>query len=190
MVEPIKHKSEEAEKKAKVKSDEEESPPASDVRISKRGGERGEMAPRESASALFDFDPFAVDPLKLLQNVMGLLDMGRARAVEQTALAPVEMFERGEELVVRADLPGMSKEDVSIEISNGCLLIEGERLEEEREEDVGFYRSERAYGTFRRAIALPDGVDADAAKAQFKDGVLEIVMPQKRTQSRRLQIEG
>lgn len=160
-----------------------------EVRVTKRGGDRGDLAARESGAALFDFDPFALDPFTLLQNVVGLLDLGRTRNVERTALAPLEVFERGDELVVRADLPGVKKDDVTIEISNGYLLIEGERIDERADDAAGFYRSERSYGSFRRAIALPDGVDADTAKAQFKDGVLEIAMKQRPAQSKRLHIE-
>ena len=162
-----------------------------EVRVNKRGGgERGDLATRQSGSALFDFDPFSMDPFSLLQNVVGMLDLGRQRTFERAALAPLEIFERGDQLVVRADLPGINKNDIRIEIANGYLLLEGERVEENRETDEGFYRSERAYGSFRRAVALPEGVDANSAKAQFKDGVLEVVMKQSRPQSRRLEIEG
>lgn len=89
----------------------------------------------------------------------------------------VEVLERKGELVVRADLPGMSPEDVKVEISDGTLSIEGERKYEKEEKKEGFYRSERAYGRFSRAIALPEGVAVDKAAAAFKNGVLEVTMP-------------
>lgn len=89
----------------------------------------------------------------------------------------IEAFERKGEFVVRADLPGMSKDNVKVEVSDGELVIQGERTEEKEQKEKGYYASERSYGAFYRALPLPDGVKADDAKATFKDGVLEIVMP-------------
>ncbi len=94
------------------------------------------------------------------------------------AWAPdLEMIEREKELVVRVDLPGMTKSDVKLEVTDQFLTIEGERKKEREEKREGFYRSERAYGKFARSIPLPEGVKADQVKATFKDGVLEVVMP-------------
>ena len=73
----------------------------------------------------------------------------------------VEVFERGGELVVRADLPGMQKDDVAVDITDNTLVIHGERRSEREEEDEGYYRTERSYGSFYRAIPLPEGVDAE-----------------------------
>lgn len=89
----------------------------------------------------------------------------------------IEAFERKGEYVVRADLPGMTKDNVKIEISDGELVIQGERTEEKEQKEKGYYASERSYGAFYRALPLPDGVKIDEAKATFKDGVLEIAMP-------------
>ena len=89
----------------------------------------------------------------------------------------IEAFERKGEFVVRADLPGMTKDNVKIEISDGELVIHGERTEEKEQKEKGYYASERSYGAFYRALPLPDGVKTDEAKATFKDGVLEIAMP-------------
>lgn len=88
----------------------------------------------------------------------------------------VEMFERDGELVVRADLPGLTKDDVNIELSDGHVTIEGERRGEREEKREGFYRSERSYGKFYRQIPLPDGVNVQDANATFRNGVLEITM--------------
>ena len=103
----------------------------------------------------------------------------------------VEVFERGGELCVRADLPGMTKDDVEVDIADNALVIRGERRSEreEEEEGEGFYRSERSYGSFYRTIPLPEGVDAKNAEATFRNGVLEITMPApERTERRRLEI--
>lgn len=89
----------------------------------------------------------------------------------------VEVSRRGNELVVCADLPGMKKEDIHIEIRDDQLVLQGERRQESTENREGFYRSERSYGRFHRAIPLPEGTNPDQARANFKDGVLEITLP-------------
>ena len=89
----------------------------------------------------------------------------------------IEVFERKGEFVVRADLPGMTKDNVKVELSDGELMIQGERKEEKEQKEKGYYASERSYGAFYRAIPLPKGAKADEARASFKDGVLEIAMP-------------
>jgi HSP20 family protein len=101
----------------------------------------------------------------------------------------VEVFEREGQLVVRADLPGVTKDDVRVEVTDEGLLLEGERRYEHQENRGGVYRSERSYGTFRRLIPLPEGVNPEDAHAQFQNGVLEITMQAPRRQSRGRQIE-
>jgi HSP20 family protein len=94
---------------------------------------------------------------------------------DQSMWAPqIETFRRGDNLVVRADLPGMNKENVNVEIEDDMLILSGERQDEYKEEKDDYYRSERSYGRFYRAIPLPDGVDPNACNAQFRDGVLEV----------------
>jgi len=89
----------------------------------------------------------------------------------------IEAFERKGEFVVRADLPGMTKDNVTVEVLDNQLVIQGERKEEKEQKEKGYYACERSYGSFYRAIPLPDGIKADEAKATFKDGVLEVAMP-------------
>ena len=94
------------------------------------------------------------------------------------AWAPdVEVFQKNDQLTIRADLPGLRREDVKVDVSDGGVCIQGERTHERDEHSEGYYRSERSYGSFNRMIPLPDGAIADQAKATFKDGVLEITMP-------------
>jgi HSP20 family protein len=97
----------------------------------------------------------------------------------------VEIFHRNGELVIRADLPGLTKEEVKVEVTDNTVTIEGERQRHTEGEHEGVYRSERSYGSFYRAIPLPEGVIGDQAKATFKDGVLEITMPAPPEQARR-----
>lgn len=89
----------------------------------------------------------------------------------------IDVTQRNNELVIRADLPGMKKDDVRVDSTDDAITIQGERHREHNEERDGVYRSERSYGIFFRAIPLPNGAIADQAKASFKDGVLEITMP-------------
>jgi HSP20 family protein len=105
---------------------------------------------------------------KLFRN----LDVAAARWAPD-----IEAFERKGEFVVRADLPGMTKDNVKVEVTEGDLVIQGERKEEKEQKEKGYYACERSYGAFYRAVPLPEGVKADEAKATFKDGVLEIAMP-------------
>ena len=109
-----------------------------------------------------------------------------------TWLPDVEVFERNGKLTIRADLPGLSKDDINVDITNDGLEIRGERAEQKEENEEGYYRSERSYGSFYRRIPLPSGVNAEEANATFRNGVLEITMPaperQRQPQSRRIEI--
>jgi HSP20 family protein len=86
----------------------------------------------------------------------------------------IEVLENEKTLTVRADLPGLNKEDINVEIKDDFLVVSGERKLEEEEKREGFYRSERNYGSFYRAIPLPEGAKMDNAKATFVNGVLEV----------------
>jgi HSP20 family protein len=89
----------------------------------------------------------------------------------------IEAFQRGSEFVVRADVPGLSRDDLTVEVGDDALTIRGERKYDHEEEREGVYRSERSYGSFYRVVPLPEGAMGESAKANFKDGVLEVVIP-------------
>lgn len=89
----------------------------------------------------------------------------------------VDLFERDNRLVARIDLPGLKKEDVKVEVTDGHLAVSGERKREEEEKSDQFYRCEREYGSFYRAVPLPEGVKLEDVKATFADGVLEVSVP-------------
>jgi len=103
----------------------------------------------------------------------------------------VESFQRGDQFVVRADLPGLRKEDVTIEINDDTLTLQGERRDEHEEEREGVFTSERSYGSFYRVVPLPDGAIPDSAKAAFNNGVLEVTVeapPRDVSRGRRIEI--
>ena len=89
----------------------------------------------------------------------------------------MDLVETDEHFVLRADLPGLSQEDVSIELEDNVLTVSGERKAEHEAKKEGYYRMERSFGQFRRSLTLPDGVDADAIAATFDKGVLEVRIP-------------
>lgn len=94
------------------------------------------------------------------------------------AWAPeIDIFQKNNELTIRADLPGLKRDEVTVDITDDAVTIQGERRHESEEEREGFYRSERSYGSFYRVVPLPEGAITEQAKAHFRDGVLEITMP-------------
>jgi HSP20 family protein len=119
------------------------------------------------------------------------LHMHRPGDVE-TWRPQIELSQQNNELVVRADLPGLHKEDVNIDITDEAITVSGERHHEKESEGGGVYRSERGYGSFYRTIPLPKGAIGDQAKATFTDGVLEIRVPappEQVTRGRRIEIQ-
>jgi HSP20 family protein len=111
---------------------------------------------------------------------------------ELAAWSPeVEVFERDGQLVVRAALPGLNKDDVQVELRDDSIIIRGERRQEHEEQREGYYRCELSHGSFYRQIPLPEGVNTENATATFRDGVLEIAMqaPKREVQGRQLQIQ-
>jgi len=89
----------------------------------------------------------------------------------------MDLVESGEHFVLRADLPGMSEDDVNIEFEDGTLTVSGERKAEHEESNEGFHRVERSFGSFSRSLTLPQGIDPEAVTASFDRGVLEIRIP-------------
>jgi HSP20 family protein len=89
----------------------------------------------------------------------------------------MDLVETDEHFVLRADLPGLTEADVSIELEDNVLTVAGERKAEREDKEEGFYRMERSFGQFRRSLTLPEGVDADQIAATFDKGVLEVRIP-------------
>jgi HSP20 family protein len=144
------------------------------------GRQRG-LSPRRDPFDVFSYGPFAM--LRRMQDDMdrifgsfggGLSRFGEREDFDWTPA--IDAFQRGNEFVVRADVPGLSRDDLSVEVGEDALTIRGERKQDREEEREGVFRRERSYGTFYRVLPLPEGAVADSAKATFKDGVLEVVL--------------
>ena len=104
----------------------------------------------------------------------------------------VEAFQKGDRFTVRAELPGLKKDDVQVELTDDAVTIHGERREEREEKREGYFHSERQYGEFHRTIPLPEGVIGESAQASFRDGVLEVSMqaaPAEASRGRRVEIK-
>ena len=101
----------------------------------------------------------------------------------------VEVLQHNEELTVRAELPGLTKDDIKVEVTDKALTLSGERKEEKEEKREGYYRSERNYGSFYRRIPLPEGVNTDKVTATFNNGMLEVVLQVPKTELRTRKVE-
>mgnify|MGYP001182188401 FL=1 len=89
----------------------------------------------------------------------------------------VDVFEEKDDVVIKAEIPGLSKEDINVQVTDSTLTIKGEKKREEEVKEDDYYRCERSFGSFTRAVALPCDVKAEQVKASFKNGVLEVRMP-------------
>jgi len=96
----------------------------------------------------------------------------------------VEMFTKNNELIVRADVPGLKKEDLTVELNKEAIVLKGERKEEKEEKRDGHYLTERVYGSFYRVLPLPDGVKIENTKAALGNGVLEITVPMEQVETK------
>ena len=133
------------------------------------------------------------DPFAVLRQMTSELDRIFERPFETAFLRPspaataaadverwapqIDVFERDNRLVTKVDLPGLRKEDVTVEVTDGHLAISGQRKSEKEEEKANVYRCERSYGSFYRAVPLPEGAQLEDVKATFADGVLEVSVP-------------
>ncbi|HYU79201.1 MAG TPA: Hsp20/alpha crystallin family protein [Vicinamibacterales bacterium] len=154
---------------------------------------QGALTPRREEQRLERTRPWGrdVSPFRAMQRMADEMDrlfddfgFGRRwlrpswRETGAELWAPeVEVFQKNHELTIRADLPGLKREDVTVDITDNDVTIQGERKHEKEEEREGYYRTERGYGSFCRVIPLPEGAISEQAKASFKDGVLEITIP-------------
>jgi HSP20 family protein len=114
----------------------------------------------------------------------------RSTAVQRWVPA-MDLVENDDHFLLRADLPGLTEGDVNIELHDGSLTIAGERKAEHTQQERGFYRLERQFGSFSRTLTLPEGIDGEAIKASFTNGVLEVRIPKpEERKPRRIPIGG
>ncbi len=120
------------------------------------------------------FDEIFHQPFSLLGHPM----WPRPQITDQKVISPtVDIFEEDKEIVVKAEIPGMKKNDISVDIGENSITISGEKKQEKKVDKKNYHRVECSYGSFFRSFRLPDNVITDKAKASFKNGVLEIRMP-------------
>ena len=133
--------------------------------------------------AIVKWDPFR-DMVTLRDRMDRLFDDSLARlrgAEDDMSLSnwspSVDVYETTENIVIKAEVPGVKKEDISVEVKDNTLYLKGERKFEKDVKEENYHRMERSYGSFRRVFSLPATVEQDQVKASFKDGVLEIMLP-------------
>jgi HSP20 family protein len=114
---------------------------------------------------------------RLFNTVFDAPQPGNGGGQARRWVPAMDLLETEEHFVLRADLPGLGEEDVAIELEDNVLTVSGERRAEHTEKQEGFYRVERAFGSFSRSLTLPRGVDAEAVTAAFDRGVLEVRIP-------------
>jgi HSP20 family protein len=158
--------------------------------------QQGGQLPRRERDWATPFAPFGMmrrfaDQMDRIFEDFGFPSMGRSsRSWDIDRFSPqVDIFERNGKLVVRADLPGMTKDDITVEVTDDAVVMDGERRYEHEENEKGIYRSERSYGRFHREIPLPEGVKTENATATFKNGVLEVTLDASEAAKNRKRVE-
>ena len=171
------------------------------------GGEQKSLAKRESRGlsrrrgwdpfsfSLFPSDFFGTDPFSFMRRLHEEMDRrmprffgGESGGSFRTWSPAIEVAERNGQLQVHAELPGLKPEDVKVEVTDDSLIIQGERKWEQKEREGKGYRTERRYGQFYRALALPDGAKFDQIKADFQNGELKVTVPLEPQKSKRRQV--
>jgi HSP20 family protein len=176
----------------------------------------GALSPRRGGSAVSPYRDYGAGPFSTMRRISDEMDrlfesvaFGRSFFPSEfgsgawagygdqqgaSALwAPhVDVVERDGKLLISADLPGVKKEDVKVEVNQDSVILQGQRHQERTSNDRGYFQSERSYGSFYRMIPLPEGVNTESATATFRDGVLQIELPAPSQQSRgrTLEIKG
>jgi HSP20 family protein len=172
---------------------------------------RGELQRQPSSSTTgvqrYSSDPFAnqlrafrrmsEEMDRIFDRAFGSFALGRPRgggaAMPSDFWSPrIEAFQKDNQFIVRAELPGLKKEDVKVNVTDDSITIEGERKHEFEEDRGGVFHTERSYGSFYREIPLPEGAIGDKAEATFKDGVLEVKLdapPREVTRGRTIEIK-
>jgi HSP20 family protein len=177
------------------------------VRVQERSGTGLSRSSPAGLAGAFGAFPFGLEPFAFMRRMIEDMDrmfddvLGRtwgsltARAEDVPFLRwspQIELVQQGDELIVRADLPGTREEDICVEVLDNAIVIAGERRSEREVERGNVVRSECTYGNFRRVVPLPEGTDTANASASYADGVLEIraSVPERPSTPRQLEIKG
>lgn len=152
----------------------------------KRGQQQGGMSRRDPWGSWM---PSRSSPFGMMRRMFDDLDqmfgggiIGMSPSMESMSagtgwMPAIELIERGQEMVLIAELPGCKREDINISVKDGILTLQGERRSEHEDKREGMIHSERSYGRFMRSMSLPQDIDDKSIRASFKDGILEIAMP-------------
>lgn len=138
---------------------------------------------------------FGLGPFGLMRGLSEEMDRAFRGVIPSAQLEPwtptVDVRQCNGDLVVTAELPGLKKEDVKVELTDDSLVIQGERKHEHKEDHEGFHSFERSYGQFYRSIPLPEGAKTDMAKAELTDGVLKVSVPvaEEKKKTRQIPVE-
>ncbi len=134
-------------------------------------------------------EPFAQEFDRLFSSLFS--NTTRDGGTVQRWVPAMDLVEADDYFVLKADLPGLSEDDVAIEVQDGALTISGERSPERSESERGWYRVERQFGRFSRSLTLPEGIDPDSVSASFDKGVLEVRIPKpEERKPRRVEIKA
>jgi HSP20 family protein len=145
-------------------------------------------------SQLVRWDPFGSDfgrLARVFDRMFGSVpsEMGTRESLSQWDPA-VDIFDKGNELLLQLEVPGMKKEDIQIRLENNVLTVQGERKRESEIKHEHYFRAERSYGAFSRSFTLPGTVNVDKIQAQYMDGVLTVTVPKaKEAQPRQIEVE-
>src|SRR6267378_631056 len=142
------------------------------------------------------YDPFR-DLRTLQEEVNRLFSTNLTRGFGEEGIArgawnpSVDIYENKDQIVLEAELPGMNREDFDLSVENNVITLRGERRFEKKEETDNYHRVERAYGSFTRSFTMPNSVSAEGATADYRNGVLRVVLPKREeTKARRIEIKG
>lgn len=152
---------------------------------------KGALVHREKMQSVSPFDDLEKYFDTLFRNPFSMAVTPRMNLGKVPVLSPaVDIYDEENEIVIKAEVPGIGKDDIEISINKNVLTISGEKKLESKVEEKDYHRIERSYGSFSRSFRLPEDVDVDKAKADFKDGVLEIRVPRtEETQAKKIEIK-
>jgi HSP20 family protein len=147
------------------------------MKILRRKGERGALAPRsrEGSGPINDLNRIRQEINRIFEDPLALL--ARGTSFFEGWEPSLDVYEDPDKITVRAELPGMEKENINVSLEGNTLTIAGERKHEEERKEGNTFRSERFFGRFQRSVTLPQPVDVNRLQANYKDGVLSIVCP-------------